>query len=165
MVGCAKNGLLCPVPVHQSSCLRTAAPCCSPPTAQSISVVTRHRKTCVNFTCGADQSNLLSIQPSIQNSTPSDITPVPSPAAVKFGLFNTRSLSNKSFLINDLIRTHKLDLLLTETWLDMENATTLIESAPRNSDFMSVIRKHGRGGGIAQIFKNSFQTDFLCQFF
>ncbi|KAL2093106.1 hypothetical protein ACEWY4_010418 [Coilia grayii] len=49
-------------------------------------------------------------------------------------------------------------MLLTETWLEQANSVnSLIESAPPNFDFMSATRTNKRGGGIANIFKTSFQ--------
>ncbi|CAJ1082756.1 hypothetical protein KUCAC02_009465 [Xyrichtys novacula] len=74
-------------------------------------------------------------------------------------LLNVRSLAGKSFLINDLIIKHNLNLMfLTETWLEQDNsATVLIESAPPNFSFMSETRKHRKGGGVAILFKDSMQ--------
>ena len=47
----------------------------------------------------------------------------------KIALLNVRSLSGKTFLINDCIVRQKLDFLFfTETWLDQDNsAAALIE--------------------------------------
>ncbi len=46
-------------------------------------------------------------------------------------LLNVRSLSNKTFVINKLISEHNLDyLLLTETWLNSDRRTILIETSP-----------------------------------
>lgn len=88
-------------------------------------------------------------------------TQVQTPPSVnaKCALLNVRSLSNKSFVINELICSYKLDfLLLTETWLDeAKYASTLIESTPPNFSFMCANRKNQKGGGLASIFKDSFQ--------
>ena len=77
----------------------------------------------------------------------------------KFALLNVRSLSGKSFLINDLICSNKLDFLfLTETWLDQTNCdTVLIESAPPDFEFLNATRPSKKGGGIAFLFKALFQ--------
>ena len=43
----------------------------------------------------------------------------PDPVTIHLALLNVRSLAGKSFLMNDFIADHKLDVLfLTETWLD-----------------------------------------------
>lgn len=77
----------------------------------------------------------------------------------QLALLNIRSLAGKSFLINDFINKHKLDFMfLTETWLGQENsAAVLIEIAPPNFSFFSEARIHKRGGGVATLFKDSFQ--------
>lgn len=44
-------------------------------------------------------------------------------------VFNVRSITTKSFVLNDLIVDHDLDcLFLTETWLGSEVQATLIEA-------------------------------------
>lgn len=49
-------------------------------------------------------------------------------------------------------------MLLTETWLDQsKNSAILIESTPPNFNFLSTVRANKKGGGIANIFKASFQ--------
>ena len=45
---------------------------------------------------------------------------------LKLALLNIRSLAGKSFLINDFIINHNLDLMfLTETWLNDENSAVV----------------------------------------
>lgn len=65
--------------------------------------------------------------------------------------------------MNDLICTYSLNFLLpTETWLDQaKTAATIIESAPPNCNFMSTTHDKKRAGGIAMIFKASFQCKQL----
>lgn len=73
-------------------------------------------------------------------------------------LFNVRSLSNKSFIINDFTTSLNLDfLLLTETWSRKDDQTPLIEACPPDYKFINVPRESGRGGGIAAIHKNHFK--------
>ncbi len=79
--------------------------------------------------------------------------------SIKLAFLNTRSLTNKSFVINDLITTNNLDLMfLIETWLeDNCSATVLNETAPPNFNFISVCRTFRRGGGVAALFKDVYQ--------
>ena len=74
-------------------------------------------------------------------------------STINLALSNVRSLASKSFLINDLITDHNLDLLhLTETWLDMSNTAALIETCPPDYSFHHSARQEKRGGGIATIY-------------
>lgn len=51
-------------------------------------------------------------------------------------LLNIWSLTNKSFLLNDLISTHSLIFtLVIETWLDKNGAATLTATTPFNFIF------------------------------
>ncbi len=79
--------------------------------------------------------------------------------SIKLAFLNTRSLKNKSFVINDLITTNNLDFMfLIETWLeDNCSATVLTETAPPNFNFISVCRTVRRGGGVAALFKDVYQ--------
>ena len=81
------------------------------------------------------------------------------PSTLKLALLNVRSLAGKTFLINDFIIKHKLNFLfLTETWLDRENdSVVLIEATPPNFKFVSEVRLHKKGGGVAVLFHDSFQ--------
>lgn len=46
-------------------------------------------------------------------------------------LLNVRSLASKSFLSNDFIIKHKLDIMfLTETWLTQDNSSAVLMSQP-----------------------------------
>ena len=129
-------------------------------TAQSLIPVvivvtgqTLAKRDCKRFP-PSDQCNLQPVPKQSQSTTVMDNHS----QTVKFALWNVRSLTKKSFLINDLISTNNLDFLfLTETWLDSVNHNiTLIESAPPNYLFLGVNRENRRGGGIATIFKDSF---------
>ena len=124
-------------------------------TCFSIPVLTRMRRIRVHPVNGVNLSNLLPVPKQPQNASV-EITPT---LTVKLALQNVRSLTNKPFLINDFICTHKLDfMLLTETWLEQSHSSiTLIEAAPPHFDFISAARLNKRGGGIANIFRASFQ--------
>ena len=113
----------------------------------------------VSSDCSVNSSNLIYV--------PFHSQPILRPATrqLKLALFNARSLANKSFLINNLISSYKLDFLfVTETWLDKESkAPILIESTPPNFRSLDVVRTHKKGGGIATFFRDIFnckQTSF-----
>lgn len=68
---------------------------------------------------------------------------------------NVRSLSNKTFIVNDIIRSYGLDcIILTETWLDETGTKELIEASPSNFSFSHCTRPSKKGGGIAAIFSD-----------
>lgn len=56
----------------------------------------------------------------------------------KMALLNVRSISNKTFLINDFFSSHDMDLLfITETWLNCNELGPLAEAAPDDCNFDS----------------------------
>lgn len=68
-------------------------------------------------------------------------------------LLNVRSLSNKFFVINELISEHKLDrMFLTETWLNSDRPAVLIERSPQCYSFEHSTKNVKKGGGTASIF-------------
>ena len=70
-------------------------------------------------------------------------------------LLNVRSLSNKTFIVNDIIRSYGLDcIILTETWVDETGTKELIEASPSNFSFSHYSRSSKKGGGIAVIFSD-----------
>ena len=78
--------------------------------------------------------------------------------SVHMALINTKSLTNKTFILNDFFTTHDLDfLLLTETWLKPGEYSTFSELLPPGCSFFSTLRAAGRGGGLAAIFKERFR--------
>lgn len=80
-------------------------------------------------------------------------------------LLNVRSLTNKSFIVNDLISTHNLDItLLTETWLDRNGTVALIETAPPNFKFLQTTRTEKRGSGIAAVLSDSYSCKEIPPF-
>ena len=66
---------------------------------------------------------------------------------VRMALINTRSIVNKTFILNDFFTSYSLDfLLLTETWLKPgENLPA--EFLPPSCSFFSSLRVSGQGGG------------------
>ncbi|XP_049460938.1 uncharacterized protein LOC125906366 [Epinephelus fuscoguttatus] len=78
--------------------------------------------------------------------------------SVHTALINTRSLTNKTLILNDFFTTYDLDfLLLTETWLKPGENSAFSELLPPGCSFFSTPRAAGRGGGLAAIFKESFR--------
>ncbi|XP_049891926.1 uncharacterized protein LOC126384729 isoform X1 [Epinephelus moara] len=84
--------------------------------------------------------------------------PGPEEKDLHLALFNARSIANKTFLLNDFFVSRKLDFMfLTETWLHVGESTPLSELLPPGCLFLSSPRLTGRGGGLASVFKSSFQ--------
>lgn len=77
----------------------------------------------------------------------------PTETNLKLAVLNVRSLSNKSFLINNLISSYNLDFMfLTETWLDKNTGNAVLtESAPPNYKLESETRENKKGGGVCAI--------------
>ncbi len=121
------------------------------PVASSISVLSRDRRSKAFSSRTADTSNL---RPVMHQSKIAVETKCNS---IKLAFLNTRSLKNKSFVINDLITTNNLDFMfLIETWLeDNCSATVLTETTPPNFNFISVCRTVRRG--VAALFKDVYQ--------
>ena len=77
---------------------------------------------------------------------------------ISMALFNVRSLSKKTFLVNDIIDEHNLScMFLTETWLNENGSASLIEASPPNYSFLESHRNGKRGGGTATIFKDALR--------
>ncbi len=97
------------------------------PVAFSISVLSRDRRSKA-FSCRmADPSNL---RPVMHQSKIAVETKCNS---IKLAFLNTRSLKNKSFVINDLLTTNNLDFMfLTETWLE-DNCSAVQSLCSRDS--------------------------------
>ncbi len=73
-------------------------------------------------------------------------------------LLNARSLANKTFILNNFFTSRELDFVfLTETWIQVGKSIQFSELLPPNCLFFNSPRTTGRGGGVASIFKNSFQ--------
>ncbi len=82
---------------------------------------------------------------------------------VRMALLNVRSISNKTFAINEHILSDKLDLLfMTETWLNAGELGPLCEVCPTDYNFFNTTRLVGRGGGLATIFRNNLKCRLLA---
>ncbi len=70
-------------------------------------------------------------------TTSSTITQPP----VKMALVNARSLSNKTFILNDFFTSHAMDFLfVTETWLKNGDISSLGKLSPSDCSFYSTPR-------------------------
>lgn len=66
---------------------------------------------------------------------------------IHMALINTRSLPNKTFILNIFFTSHFLDfLLLTETWRKPGDNSALSELLPPSCSFLSSPQASGRGG-------------------
>ncbi|KAJ8373918.1 hypothetical protein SKAU_G00044980 [Synaphobranchus kaupii] len=75
-------------------------------------------------------------------------SPPPAPLSISFALLNTRSLTNKSPVISELILDNNIDfLLLTETWQQPSDYYALNQATPTNYSYIAKPRSSGRGGG------------------
>lgn len=78
------------------------------------------------------------------------------------GLFNIRSIVEKSASVNDLICTENLHILfLTETWLKSDGNVILAPACPPNYSFIHSVREGKRGGGLANIFSDVLKFNSL----
>ncbi len=83
-------------------------------------------------------------------------------------LVNARSVSNKTFILNDFFTSRGLDFLfLTETWTGADESSIFGELCPLNFSFISTPRCVRRGGGVALVFRNQYkiQTIFFAENF
>lgn len=81
---------------------------------------------------------------------------------VKMALLNVRSISNKTFAINEQILSHELDLLfMTATWLSAGELGPLSETCPKDYNFFNTPRSVGHGGGLATIYRNNLNCRLL----
>lgn len=77
-------------------------------------------------------------------------------------LLNVRSLTNKTFILNDFILSADLDFMfLTETWLQPTDCSQLVEACPPHSECFNQPRVSGRGGGIACVYRKNFNCQLV----
>ena len=70
------------------------------------------------------------------------------------GWLNVQSLTNKTFIVNDLITERSLDVFaLTETWHTDSNDVRLRLATPDGYAMVDAARQDGRGGGVAVIYR------------
>lgn len=84
--------------------------------------------------------------------------PQSSQPPLNMALVNARSICNKTFILNDFLTRHHLDMLfLTETWVSAGELSVFEELCPPDCCFISTPRSAGRGGGVAMVFKQSLK--------
>ena len=78
-------------------------------------------------------------------------------------LINARSVKNKTLAINEEIIQHVWDILaITETWLKQTGEEAIVtELLPPGYTFHHVARPRGRGGGVAVVYRNTYNTKIL----
>ena len=78
-------------------------------------------------------------------------------------MINARSVRNKTLTINEDIIEHEWDVLaITETWLKKTGDEVIVaELTPPGYTFQHVARASGRGGGVATVHRNTFNTKIL----
>lgn len=82
---------------------------------------------------------------------------------LKIGLINSRSVMNKTFLLNDFFTAQGLDFMfITETWITSGDMSPFSELIPRDCNFYNTPCSSGRGGGLASIFKEKFNCRLIA---
>ena len=78
-------------------------------------------------------------------------------------LINARSVKNKTLAINEEIIQHDWDILaITQTWLKQTGDEAIVtELLPPGYTFHHVARPRGRGGGVAVVYRNTYNTKIL----
>ena len=121
----------------------------------NIQNVTSTLQSCESRPLGVNVSNLICIRPDSSLSKLSTVVPL------DFCLLNSRSICNKSRLINDFIADHNIDLFaLSETWLrgDDSDLYYIRDICPDGYAFHHVPRLHTTGGGVGIVLKNNIKA-------
>ncbi|KXJ18376.1 RNA-directed DNA polymerase from mobile element jockey [Exaiptasia diaphana] len=101
---------------------------------------------------------------SLVNKTPSETASIPSSKDfIRFCLLNTRSLNKKTLRVKDYIVEHNFDIFaVTETWLKDDSDFEIRDVCPSGYSISHLPRKNRSGGGVAVIYRNSFNVK-LCE--
>ena len=98
--------------------------------------------------------NLANLRPLPQSSQP-----ITTHRHLKLALLNTRSLNNKSLILNEFITDNNLDFLcLTETWHKPLDYFSLNQTTPTGFTYTDQPRPEGRGGGIGAVYRKDIKT-------
>ena len=126
----------------------------------NIQNATSTLQICESRPLGVNVNNSICIRPDpLQSKLP---TVVP----LDFCLLNSRSICNKSRLINDFIADHSIDLCaLSETWLrgDDSDLYYIRDIRPDGYVFHHVPRLHTTGGGVGIVLKNNIKAKIQVQ--
>ncbi|TKS65252.1 RNA-directed DNA polymerase from mobile element jockey [Collichthys lucidus] len=103
------------------------------------------------------QVHLSNLRPLPQSSQP-----VMKQRHLKLALLNTRSLNNKSLILNEFITDNNLDFLcITETWHKPLDYFSLNQTTPTGYTYMDKPRPEGRGGGVAAFYRKDIKTSTI----
>ena len=82
--------------------------------------------------------------------------------SVSFCLLNARSITNKSFVLNDYVVSRELDfMLVSESWQKAGEFASLNELCPPGYSYSCAPRRTGRGGGLAAFHRDCFSTNMV----
>jgi exonuclease III len=88
---------------------------------------------------------------------------------LSFALINARSIKNKTTALADYISENCVDVVaITETWLGRDGRDRIIEGqvCPSGYSILHVPRSHGKGGGVAVLYKSSLKVaQVACKVF
>ena len=121
----------------------------------NIPNVTSALQNCESRPLGVNVKNLISIRSGPSRSK------LPTVVPLDFCVLNSPSICNKSWLINDFIADHNVDLFaLTETWLrgDDSDLYYIRDIFPDGYVFHHVPRLHTTGRGVGIILKNNIRA-------